>query len=197
MNVRSHPDIFQLLADSARVMIWTSGPDERCDWFNRAWLEFTGRTMEQELGNGWAEGVHPDDLFKCLSIYTTAFDNHEEFSMEYRLRRHDGVYRWVLDIGGPYFSPAEKFPGYFGSCIDVTESKRHSLQPGHPDLVAVKWGTVGESQTEHEPSSVPSGTEIRAALDSMLANDVFRASPQLSASFDLSSRQHCAARVPN
>src|SRR6266571_3355232 len=120
------PDLeaFQQLADSAKVMIWTSGPDKLCNWFNGSWLEFTGRTMEQELGNGWTDGVHPDDLSKCLTIYTTAFDSRQEFSMEYRLRRHDGVYRRVLDIGAPYLSADGKFRGYFGSCIDVTEGKR-------------------------------------------------------------------------
>jgi len=115
--LQSEIDSFHLLADRAKVMIWTSGPDKLCDWFNRSWLEFTGRTMEQELGNGWAEGVHPDDFSRCLSAYTTAFDGRQEFSMEYQLRRHDGVYRLVLDICSPYFSSDEEFLGYFGSCI--------------------------------------------------------------------------------
>jgi PAS domain S-box-containing protein len=115
---------FRLLADNAPVMIWRSGPDKLCDWFNRPWLQFTGRTMEQELGNGWTEGVHPADLSRCFSTYVTAFDSHEEFSMEYRLRRRDGVYRWILDNGRPYASLEGTFRGYFGSCIDVTDSKR-------------------------------------------------------------------------
>jgi PAS domain S-box-containing protein len=115
---------FRLLADNAPVMIWRSGPDKLCDWFNRPWLRFTGRTMEQELGNGWTEGVHPADFARCFSTYVTAFDGREEFSMEYRLRRHDGVFRWVLDNGRPYASPDGCFRGYFGSCIDITDNKR-------------------------------------------------------------------------
>lgn len=130
MNVRGFPDAidpeqsFRLLADNAPVMIWRSGPDKLCDWFNRPWLQFTGRTMEQELGNGWTEGVHPADFARCFSTYVAAFDGREEFSMEYRLRRRDGVYRWILDNGRPYASLDGIFRGYFGSCIDVTDSKR-------------------------------------------------------------------------
>jgi two-component system, sensor histidine kinase PdtaS len=92
---------FRVLADNAPVMIWRSGSDKLCDWFNHPWLQFTGRTMEQELGNGWTEGIHPDDAARCLSIYVAAFDAREEFSMEYRLRRHDGAYRWILGNRAP------------------------------------------------------------------------------------------------
>jgi PAS domain S-box-containing protein len=180
---------FHLLADNAKVLIWTSGLDKLCDWFNRAWLEFTGRNMEQELGNGWAEGVHPDDFSRCLSVYTTAFDNREQFSMEYRLRRHDGIYRWILDVGGPYFSVDGKFRGYFGSCIDVTEGKRieDALQVTQSQLGrAIRRSNVGGTAAEfvhpeYEFRDGPSGTEIRAALDRILASDMFRTSPQLAA----------------
>ena len=85
-QLQSEVNSFHLLADRAKVMIWTSGPDKLCDWFNRAWLEFTGRTMEQELGNGWAEGVHPDDLSRCLSVYTTAFDSRNAIGISLNVR---------------------------------------------------------------------------------------------------------------
>jgi PAS domain S-box-containing protein len=177
---------FHLLADRAKVMIWTSRPDKSCDWFNRAWLEFTGRTMEQELGNGWAEGVHPDDFSRCLSVYNTAFDSRQEFSMEYRLRRHDGAYRLVLDIGSPYFSADEEFLGYFGSCIDVTAGTRDGSQPPQPELPRLTRQTgVGErafvSVAENEAGKDPSGTEVRAALERMVASESFRTCPRLAA----------------
>ncbi|WP_029586083.1 LuxR C-terminal-related transcriptional regulator [Bradyrhizobium sp. URHD0069] len=178
---------FHLLADRAKMMIWTSGPDKSCDWFNRAWLEFTGRRMEQELGNGWAEGVHPDDFSSCLSVYTTAFDSRQEFSMEYRLRRHDGAYRLVLDIGSPYFSADEEFLGYFGSCIDVTTGTRDGSQPPQPELPRLLRQTgVGErafaSVAENEGRDEdPSGTEVRAALERMVASESFRTCPRLAA----------------
>jgi two-component system, sensor histidine kinase PdtaS len=111
------------LADHAPVMIWRAGPDKLCDFFNKPWLDFTGRTLEEELGNGWADGVHPDDRERCLAIYTGSFDARREFSMDYRLRRRDGEYRWVLDNARPFFRADGTFAGYFGSCIDITERK--------------------------------------------------------------------------
>jgi PAS domain S-box-containing protein len=115
--------LFHLLADSAPVMVWLSGRDKLCTFFNKRWLDFRGRTMQQELGNNWAEGVHPEDLERCLNTYVTAFDVRKEFEMEYRLRRHDGVYRWILDKGIPLFSPEDTFTGYIRSCVDITERK--------------------------------------------------------------------------
>lgn len=110
---------FRELADFAPVMIWRSGTDQLCDWFNTPWLAYTGRAMIDEVGNGWAGGVHPDDLDRCLRTYVNAFRAREPFSMEYRLRRHDGEYRWLLDNGKPFYRD-DDFAGYWGSCVDVT-----------------------------------------------------------------------------
>ena len=121
--LRESEERFRLMADTAPVMLWMSAPDKLCDYFNRSWLEFTGRPLESELGNGWAEGVHPEDLKQCIDTYERAFDRREQFRMEYRLRRHDGEYRWILDTGVPRLSADGAFSGYIGSAVDVTEHK--------------------------------------------------------------------------
>jgi PAS domain S-box-containing protein len=110
---------FRQLTDNAPVLIWMAGPDKLCYYFNTGWLNYTGRTIEQESGNGWAESVHPDDLPRCLKVYHTAFDKREEFYMEYRLKRHDGEYRWISDKGVPRFSTTGEFEGYIGACMDI------------------------------------------------------------------------------
>ncbi len=112
---------FGYMADKAPVLIWMSGTDKLCYYFNKRWLDFTGRTLEQEYGNGWAQGVHPDDLRRCLDTYISAFDARQEFRMDYRLRRFDGEYRWILDHGIPRFTPEGNFIGYIGSCIDISD----------------------------------------------------------------------------
>src|SRR5262249_22853897 len=98
-DLRESEERFRMMANTAPVLIWMSGPDKLCTFFNKGWIDFTGRTLQQELGNGWTEGVHRDDLSRCMEVYTSSFDGRREFSMEYRLRRSDGEYRWVLDHG--------------------------------------------------------------------------------------------------
>jgi formate hydrogenlyase transcriptional activator len=115
---------FRTVADSAPVLIWMSGTDKLCNFFNQPWLDFTGRTLDQEMGNGWAESVHPDDLAGCLKMYLESFDARQPFVMQYRLKRHDGEYRWILDHGVPRFDVQGNFAGYIGSCVDVTERKQ-------------------------------------------------------------------------
>lgn len=127
-NPRGGEHQFRLLADNAPVLIWRADTSKGCIFFNKPWLDFTGRSMEQELGYGWAEGVHPEDLERCVATYDSAFDARQEFSMTYRLRRHDGAYRWLLDNGRPYFDAEGRFAGYFGSCVDVTEMKEAEEQ---------------------------------------------------------------------
>ncbi len=121
--LRESEDRFRVAADAAPALLWMSGTDKLCTFFNSGWLEFTGRSMEQELGDGWAEGVHPDDLEQCVGTYSNAFDARVKFEMEYRLRRFDGEYRWIMDYGVPRFGPDRKFLGYIGMCVDITERK--------------------------------------------------------------------------
>jgi PAS domain S-box-containing protein len=115
---------FRAIADTAPVLIWIAGTDRLCNFFNQGWLDFTGRALEQELGNGWSEGVHPDDLAGCLKNYVESFDARRPFTLEYRLRRHDGEYRWISDKGVPRYDSEGNFLGYIGSCVDLTERKR-------------------------------------------------------------------------
>ena len=137
---------FRVMADTAPVMIWMAGVDKLCTFVNKRWLDFTGRALEQEVGSAWSEGIHPEDLDRCLECYVRSFDAHQGFAMEYRLQRNDGAYRWVLDNGVPRFSPEGAFLGYIGSCIDITAMKEteqalHETQKRY--RMATEAGRVG------------------------------------------------------
>ena len=113
----------RVTSDSAPVLVWMAGADALRDWFNKSWLRFRGRTLGDELGEGWTEGVHPEDLERCLAIYSGSFEEREAYSMDYRLRRHDGAYRWVVDTGVPRCGDDGAFLGYIGTCLDITDRK--------------------------------------------------------------------------
>lgn len=113
---------FRNMADNSPVMIWVSGTDKGCTYFNNTWLNYTGKNLEGELGSGWASGVHPDDLEACLVMYNESFDARRPFVMEYRLRRHDGQYRWIQDVGKPTYVD-DAFNGFIGSCTDIHDQR--------------------------------------------------------------------------
>jgi diguanylate cyclase (GGDEF)-like protein/PAS domain S-box-containing protein len=114
------PSEYQLIVESSPNMVWRSGLDGLCDYFNKTWLDFTGRKLEEETGSGWAKGVYPDDLDYCMNTYLSAFNARKPFEMNYRLKRRDGEYRWINDRGVPVFEDG-RFVGFIGSCMDITE----------------------------------------------------------------------------
>jgi PAS domain S-box-containing protein len=159
-HLRESEERFRLGANAAPVMIWAAGIDGKCSYFNKTWLKFTGRRFEEEFGDGWAEGVHPDDVNRCLTTYTEAFKRREPFEMEYRLRRKDGEYRWVLADGVPRFTPDGTFAGYIGSCIDITDRK----------LAEESLATIGRRLIEaHEAERTWIGRELHDDINQRLA----------------------------
>ncbi len=128
VEISEAKELYLKIFEEFPALIWRSRLDKLCDYFNKTWLEFTGRTMEQEFGNGWAEGVHPDDFDFCLQTYVTAFDKREAFLMEYRMKDKFGEYRWIRDFGRPFYDLDNTFLGYIGSCYDITEIKDNELR---------------------------------------------------------------------
>ncbi len=170
-QVQESEERFRTMADSAPALIWMADMENRGTWFNKEWVEFTGRTLEEELGFGWTAGVHPDDLDQAVETCNAAFDAREEFKMEFRLRRRDGEYRWVLDHGVPRYGPDGQFQGYIGSCIDIHERKR---EDEYRDLLLRAGAALGSSldyrQTlQQVVEIVVSGGGDIASID--LAND--------------------------
>jgi PAS domain S-box-containing protein len=121
--LRESEERFRVITDASPIMVWMAGTDKLCYYFNKGWLDFVGRTLEQESGNGWTENVHPEDFDRCLQIYLDNFEARRPFEMEYRMRHHTGQYRWILDRGVPRYSPDGTFEGYVGACLDIHEQK--------------------------------------------------------------------------
>lgn len=158
--MRESEERFRLVANTAPVMIWMNDTDDQCTYVNKRWLEFTGRRIEEELGEGWLQAVHPDDVESCLETSRAAFRTRSTVELQYRLRRHDGAYRWVLDLGVPRFNADGSFAGYIGSCIDVTERKQ-----AEEELT-----TIGRRLIEaHEEERTWIGRELHDDINQRLA----------------------------
>jgi len=205
---------YRNLADSGLALIWTAGTDKLCNYFNAPWLKFTGRALADELGNGWTEGVHPDDFDQCLKTYVEAFDKREAFGMEYRLRHHSGEYRWLQDIGTPNYDSAGEFIGYIGHCFDISDRKRleqekekmqaHLNQAQKMEAIGVLAGGIAHDFnnilsailgfTELAREDAPQGSRLAHDLDRVLTS-AHRAT-ELVKQILAFSRQSNADRVP-
>ncbi len=117
-------DHYRILVEHSPTMVWRAALDAHCDYFNETWLAYTGRSLAQEIGNGWVDGVHAEDLDRCMEIYLRNFAARTPFEMEYRLRRHDGEYRYIFDRGVPYTDDKGAFAGFIGSCVDIEDRRR-------------------------------------------------------------------------
>ncbi|MGH8658014.1 MAG: PAS domain S-box protein [Gammaproteobacteria bacterium] len=182
---------FRTVCDTAPVMM--SGPDKLCTYFNQPWLDFTGRSIEQELGNGWSEGVHPGDFAHCLDTYESAFDARRSFAMEYRLRRADGAYRWILDKGISRFDAEGRFLGYIGSCIDVTEERaaeekaqQQQLELAHVQRLAAVGETAAALAHEINQPLAAIGSYVEGA--SLRFQKEIGANPELGEMLDQTGR---------
>jgi PAS domain S-box-containing protein len=163
--LRESEQRFRTLADAAPVLIWVAGVDKLHTWFNKAWLLFTGRSLEAELGDGWAENVHPDDLGRHQQIYHRSFNAHQPFELEYRMRRGGGNYRWILERAVPRFGMDGTFQGYVGGCVDIDDQKRaeEKLEQAVLERTAALRMTIGEL----EAFSYSISHDMRAPLRAM------------------------------
>lgn len=163
---------FRTLANSGSALVWTSGIDKRCSYFNEPWLKFTGRSLEDELGNGWTTGLHPDDLERCQEIYNTAFDQRLSFRMDYRVRHADGTYHWVSDDGTPRYDTQGEFLGYIGFCMDVTERKQleETLREHSIQLQELSRRVLAAQETERRRVAIELHDELAQALTAIKIN---------------------------
>jgi PAS domain S-box-containing protein len=137
---------FWVLADVAPMMIWLSGEDGMCTFFNRAWLEFRGRRLEEELGNRWLEGVHPEDRDLCVETYLKCFSTRQPFRTQYRLQRHGGQYRWIETAGNPWFETGGAFAGFMGAAHDIDDRKHAVFTPDEASVRLIHSLTERERQ---------------------------------------------------
>lgn len=161
---------FRTMADNSPVMIWVSAADTSCTYVNNRWCDFTGRTMQQELGSGWTESIHPDDRDRSSEVYANCAQERKPFTLEYRLRRHDGEYRWIYDAGAARFSADGEFLGFTGSCIDITERKQSEaeLQQAHDELNLLKNQLEAENvYLQQELQLAPTFGEIVGQSDAI------------------------------
>jgi len=142
VEVNKAKELYLKIFEDFPALIWRSRLDMLCDYFNKTWLEFTGRSMEQEFGNGWAEGVHPDDFDFCLETYVRNFEKREAFLMEYRMKNKFGEYRWIRDFGRPFYDLDHTFLGYIGSCYDITEIKTNEIKLIHLNRTKDKFFSI-------------------------------------------------------
>lgn len=166
LQQESHSDdpSFLTLAHRAPIMIWMSGLDLGCFYFNRAWLNFRGRLLAQEYGNGWAEGVHPDDLDQCVAHYVGCFERRVPFLMKYRLQHHSGEYHWILDRGAPHYSVDGRFLGFFGGCaetIHLSSEIRQSQLRTSLEGVAAFARDLAEAQLDTPEGETTTRTPLR------------------------------------
>jgi len=163
--LRESEERFRTMADSAPVLLWIADDRNQGIYFNRGWIEFTGRSMGEELGEGWIQGIHPDDQARAIETCSQAFERREEFRMEFRLRRGDGVYRWVLDHAVPRFTPDGSFVGYIGSCIDITDLKE--MEKALEQRVHERTSELEAANKELESFSYSVSHDLRAPLRSI------------------------------
>ena len=193
MLLREGEQHFRTLANGGSTLIWTSGVDKLCNYFNEPWLRFTGRTLEEELGNGWVEGVHPGDLDRCLQIYGSSFDQRQPFSMDYRLRHADGSYHWLRDDGNPRYNSCGEFIGYIGFCVDITSQKeaaaeierhRHHLESLVEERTTALLIAKEAAEAANRAKSVflaNMSHELRTPLNAILGfSSMMRCDPQLT-----------------
>jgi PAS domain S-box-containing protein len=146
--LRESEQRFKVVTEAMPVMVWMSGTDKLCTYFNKSWLDFVGRTLEQECGNGWTENVHADDFERCLQIYVSSFDARQPFEMHYRLRHHSGEFRWILDHGIPRHAPDGTFEGYVGGCLDIHEQKEAAEQMKTAFLISQRLAAIVDSSND-------------------------------------------------